>query len=91
MKTASVAELKNNLSEYLANVRFSGEHVLITKRDKPIAALVSIDQLDQLKTRDEMRGLASVIGKWKGFEEIAGDIEKAWASRGKDEGRKVSL
>lgn len=91
MKTASITDIKNKLFEYVAGVRLSGEHVVITERDKPVAALVSIDQLDNLTTRDEIRGLSDIVGKWEGFEEIADDIEKAWASRGKDEGRKVSL
>ena len=91
MKNASVAEIKNKLSEYIAKVSVTGEHVVITKHDRPVAALVSIDQLEHLKTRDEIAGLAAAVGKWDSFREIADSVNKAYSSRGKDEGRKVSF
>jgi len=89
MKNVSVAEVKNKLSEYIARVSVTGEHVIITKRDRPIAALVSIDQLERLKTRDEAEGLASAVGKWEEFGKIANSINEAYSARGKDEERKI--
>jgi prevent-host-death family protein len=91
MKSASVAEIKSKLSEYLARVSLTGEHVVITKRDRPVAALVSMDQLERLKTRDEAEGLASAAGKWDSFREIADEVSAAYSARGKDAGRKISF
>jgi prevent-host-death family protein len=42
MKSAAVAELKANLSKYLAHVK-AGEQVLVTDRGVPVAKLVSVD------------------------------------------------
>jgi prevent-host-death family protein len=42
MKSAAVAELKANLSKYLAQVK-AGEQVLVTDRGVPVAKLVSVD------------------------------------------------
>lgn len=91
MKNVSLAEAKNKLSEYISRVAVTGEHVVITKRDRPVAALVSIDQLEYLKTRDELEGLAAAAGKWEDFDEISDNINKAYSARGKDAGRKVSI
>jgi prevent-host-death family protein len=50
MKTATISEAKNHLSELLAKVK-QGETVLILDRDKPVARLVPIEATD--RTDDE--------------------------------------
>lgn len=47
MKTASVAQLKTSLSEYLRQVK-AGEEVLVTERGKPIAKLTPTDSAETL-------------------------------------------
>lgn len=59
MPTAAVSELKARLSEYLQKVR-GGAEVLITDRGKPVARLVPISRLKNLKeslVKMEKRGL----------------------------------
>ncbi len=41
MKTANIADLKNNLSRYLMAVK-QGEEVLVKDRDRPVAKIVPI-------------------------------------------------
>jgi prevent-host-death family protein len=50
MKTATISEAKNHLSELLARVQ-RGETVLILDRDKPVARIVPIETTD--RTDDE--------------------------------------
>lgn len=50
MKTATISEAKNHLSELLARVK-QGESVLILDRDKPVARIVPIEATD--RTDDE--------------------------------------
>ena len=50
MKTATISEAKNHLSELLARVK-QGETVLILDRDKPVARIVPIEVTD--RTDDE--------------------------------------
>jgi prevent-host-death family protein len=50
MKTATISEAKNHLSELLARVK-RGETVLILDRDKPVARIVPIETTD--RTDDE--------------------------------------
>ena len=88
----SVAKAKSHISELIAKSQFSHERFIITKRDKPVAALVSLDDLKILEQHEEKQGLAAIAGKWQGFDEVAdgmGDIESLRVNGGK--GRDVSL
>jgi len=88
----SVANAKSHISELIAKSQYSHERFIITKRDKPVAALVSLDDLKVLEQYEEKQGLAAIAGKWKDFDEVIdamGDIETLRANGGK--GRDVSL
>ena len=92
MSTVSVAEVKSHLSEFLARSSHSHERFIITRRNKPVAALVSIDDLQIIKQHEERQGLAAVAGAWPGFDEVAealGDISQLRRQGG--EGRDVSF
>jgi prevent-host-death family protein len=88
----SVAKAKSHISELIAKSQYSHERFIITRRDKPVAALVSLDDLEILEQHEEKRGLATIAGKWQGFDEVIdamGDLETLRESGGK--GRDVSL
>lgn len=94
MKTlsASVAEVKAHFSKYVAKSAYSDFRIIITKRSRPVAALVSLIDLQELEQQHKRRGLSAVIGRWENFEEIAGGIEEAIESRQLEgDGRHVSL
>lgn len=86
-----VAEIKAHLSEYLAISHKESRRIIITKRGKPFAAIISIDDLQNLEQLDEKNGLAEIAGKWKHFDEVAPLIEEIYQKRGKDEHRNISL
>ncbi|HWP43162.1 MAG TPA: type II toxin-antitoxin system prevent-host-death family antitoxin [Blastocatellia bacterium] len=46
MRAVGIADLKNNLSRYLNEVR-AGEEVLIKDRDRPIARIVPVSAADE--------------------------------------------
>jgi prevent-host-death family protein len=54
MKTARIAELKNNLSRYLEHVRAGGS-VLVLDRDHPVARLVPVKTADRAGGNDDAR------------------------------------
>tara|TARA_B100002003_G_C13620917_1_gene318511 strand:+ start:40 stop:315 length:276 start_codon:yes stop_codon:yes gene_type:complete len=91
MKRASVAEIKSHFSEYISKVAYSQEKIIITKRNKPIAALIDMNELKKLNNVKEISGLSSVIGKWKNFHEISEEIDKAYRLRKRDKPRNVSI
>jgi prevent-host-death family protein len=90
-KVVSVAEVKSHFSEYVSKVAYASEKFIITKRGKPLVALVSIEDLKNIMANEEAKGLSEIIGKWKNFEEIEDDINKIYSSRKKDKGRDVSF
>ena len=88
----SVANTKAHISELIAKSQYSHERFIITRRNKPVAALVSLEDLKTLEQHEEKQGLAAIAGQWQGFDEVVdafGDIETLRASGGK--GRDVSL
>ena len=90
--TVSVAETKAHISELIAKSQHSHERFIITRRNKPVAALVSIEDLKVLEQQQERQGLAAVAGQWAGFEEVEegmGDSRSLRANGG--QGRDVSL
>ncbi len=70
MPKVTVAEAKSHFSELIAKSAYKRERFIITRRNKPVAALVSLDDLRIIEQHEERCGLASIAGKWRGFEEI---------------------
>ena len=87
----SVAEAKSNFSEYISRVAFANEKLIITKRGKPVAGLVSLEDIKRLKQESGSAGLSQAIGKWENFDEIKSEIKKTYNKRSKEQGRNVSF
>ena len=68
MRSVNIADLKNNLSRYLNEVR-QGEEVLVRDRNLPIAKIVplSTDDEDGELLALAAKGLISLPEKTKGF------------------------
>ena len=73
--SVAVAVAKSHLSELIAKSSFAHERFIITRRNKPVAALVSLEDLRIIEQHEERKGLSSIVGKWKGFDEIAESTE----------------
>ena len=86
-----MAEIKSHLSEFLAVSHKEGKRIIVTKRGKPYAAIISIDDLTNLEQMDEKQSLAEIAGKWGHFNEIAPSIEQVYRSRSEDKQRHVSF
>ncbi len=56
----SVAEVRNNLAEALNRAAYGGERVILERRGKPLAALVSIDDLNLLEQMENEADLQAV-------------------------------
>jgi prevent-host-death family protein len=92
MIETSVADAKKRFSELINRSAFSDCRVVITKRNRPVAALVSLEDLHFLQQHKKPQGLKSAIGQWEGFEEIADSIDDAVrARRSEAPGRDVSF
>jgi len=92
MSTVSVAHAKSHLSELVAKSSFGHERFIITRRNKPVAALVSLKDLLIIEQYEERQGLLSVAGKWLDFDELRPSIDDLPALRESGGmGRDVSL
>lgn len=73
----SVAEAKATFSECIRRVE-AGNSVLITRRGKPVAALVrpsDLEHLERLRKAGPESGLASIVGGWENSEELASILD----------------
>jgi len=92
MQHISVAEAKSHLSEIIAKSIHGHERFIITRRDKPVAALINLDDLKIIEQYQERQGLAAVASTWPDFEEMATPLLDLTALRKQGgEGRNVSL
>jgi prevent-host-death family protein len=57
----SIGQIKRDISELVNRVTYAGDHIIITSRGKPKAALVSMQDFEQL-LKNESR--AADIQKW---------------------------
>jgi len=91
-KSISVAETKRRFSELMGRVVFSGERFVIERSGKPMAALVSIEDLKALSKDSpggKRRGLLAAVGAWEDFEYLDVVIEEIYRSRKKAKDRLV--
>ncbi len=91
MKKVSAAQAKAHLSALMAEVAYGGEHVIIERRGKPLAALVSIADLERLDQGQAIsaraRGALALVGAWR-LDQLVAEI---YARRQQDTGRPVEL
>jgi prevent-host-death family protein len=96
-KTVTTAEAKSHLSALVAAVSSAGEHVIIQRRGKPVAALVSVEDLQRLDADVEEPSapvnFLSLAGAWSdvGDEKIDALMDEIYAERERDQGRSVEL
>lgn len=93
----SAARAKAQLSALVAEVAYGGKHFIIERRGKPLAALVSVEDLERLEqiqpTTVQSDWALALVGAWRevGDEEIDALVAHIYAEREKDMGRPVEL
>ncbi len=95
-KRISAAQAKAHFSALVAQVAYGGEDYVIERRGKPLAALVSVDDLQRLeglRPASRLQGALALVGAWREVEEQDLDalIADIYAQRARDTGRAVSL
>ena len=60
MRTANIAELKNNLSNFLADVKL-GEEILISDRNKPFAKIIPLHNSSDFSTEELALAAAGIL------------------------------
>lgn len=91
------AQAKAQLSALMAAVAHAGKRFVIERRGKPLAALVSVDELERIEqgeaTADRPRGALALLGIWRDVDDATLDalVADIYARRESDRGRPVSL
>lgn len=88
-QTVSIAEAKAHLSELIAKNQHAHKRFIITRRNKPVAALVTLQDLACIQQHESKQGLAAIAGKWTDFDEVSDHISDSL--RTGSSGRDVSL
>jgi prevent-host-death family protein len=88
----SVGEAKKRFSEIINRSAYSDCRIIITKRNRPVAAVINMEDLQSLEQSIKRKGLMDLIGKWQGFDELQDAIDTAVEDRHLEgAGRDVSL
>lgn len=88
----NVADAKKRLSELMSRVAFNKERFLIHRRGKPMAALVSADDLSHLEEQAQSRqGLLAAVGSCAGFDGFDLMVERIYNRRRQAVDRSVDL
>ena len=95
--TVDTSQVKAQLSEFIGRVAFGHERVLVLRRGKPVAALVSIEDLRRLEvadaTTDETRDVPTMhpimraYGGWAESDDLDEIFAEIYADRLKPTGR----
>ncbi|MBA7686602.1 hypothetical protein ES703_95052 [subsurface metagenome] len=94
MRQVNLAKAKSSLSEFTNRAAYTGEHIIITKRGKPFAAIISIEDLELLEkvqAGSPEDGLLGAVGMAPEFEEVAEKAMEAYKERAGSFGRKVDI
>ena len=89
-KNIGVAEVKKSFSAVISEVSLKGEHFVIEKKGKPMAALVSVQELQRiegLKEKEKKKGLLAAIGAWEDFEDLESTVSAIYERRKKSKDR----
>ena len=88
----SVADAKKNLSELMSRAAYNNERFLIQRQGKPMAALVSIEDLAWLEKEPVApKGLLAAVAALAEFEELESMVEEIYRQREQSQDRPVDL
>jgi len=95
------ADVKTRLSEFINRVLYRDERIIISRRGKPIAALVSLEDLHRLEAleREEKRGddsesdhaIMRAFGGWSTRDDLDELVTEIYANREAVRGREINL
>lgn len=91
-KNIGVAEVKKQFSAVISEVSLKGEHFVIEKKGKPMAAMVSVKELEIIEasgTKEKKKGLLAAIGAWEDFDDLENTVMTIYKERRKSKSRVV--
>lgn len=83
-KSIGVAEVKRHFSDVMIEVAREGKQYIIEKNRKPMAALVSIKDMEIIGRKEapsKKKGLLAAIGAWEEFNNIEAVMKHVYKKR----------
>ena len=90
-ETIDLAKAKSQFSELVNRASYRHERFVIRKRGRPVAAIVSLDDLTRLETEPRPRGLAAIVGLMADIPDWEETMAEVVASRAHRPDREVNL
>ena len=69
MTVLSIGEARNNLADAINRVSYGGERIIFARRGKPVAALISADDLNTLRHIEDTEDLRDAAKTMKEYEQ----------------------
>lgn len=94
LKEINVAEVKRYFSKVMGTVVFEGDEYIITRRGKPMVAIIKPEYLNLIHTQNKLqreKGLIQIVGKFNDSQEFVEEVEKIYSLRGRLKDRKVDI
>ena len=97
VKRVSAAQAKAQLSALASEVAYGDQHIIIERRGRPLAALVSVSDLERLEqeraTSSRPQGALALVGAWRAIEDrdLECLVKEIYSQRERDLGRPVEL
>jgi len=91
-KIIGVAEVKKQFSVVISEISLKGEHFIIERKGKPMAAMVSVKDLEMIegpKKREKRKGLLAAISAWEEFDDLEKMVMTIYEGRRKAKERGV--
>lgn len=90
-KKIGVAEVKKQFSTLISEVSLKGEHFIIERKGRPMAAVVSIKDFDRMgePKKQSRKGLLAAIGAWEEFDDLEKMVVEIYKGRGKAKERSI--
>ena len=99
LSSISTVEIKTHLSSWLNRVAFKKERLVVLRRGKPVAALVSLEDLRRLEALDARpdettatsHPIMRAFGGWADRDDVDDIVAEIYADRQAAAGRDISL
>ena len=97
VERVSVARAKARFSALVTRVAYGGARIILERRGRPLAALVSLGEVEHLAQWQDVsfqpRGALALVGAWKSVEdrELDALVAEIYARRAEDTARPVAL
>jgi len=90
--TIGVGDAKKRFSELMGRAAYRGERFLIKRRGRPMAALVSAEDLERLEQEPvSARGLLAALGSWSDYEDLDSMVSDIYRQRETAQDRPVAI